>query len=332
MKQSDIAVIVLNWNGKSDSLACIDALGRQTLKHDIIAVDNGSEDSFFNEIQTNHPEIISVRNDKNMGFAGGVNSGIRIAIEHGYKYIALINNDAKPEKDWLNNLFQTIAIDKSTGIVTGKLLKTDGSIDSTGDLYTSWGLPYPRGRGEKDNGQYDKKQEVFAASGGASLYRVEMLKDIGLFDEDFFAYYEDVDISFRARLAGWKIIYEPKAVAYHKIGATSSKIKGFTTYQTIKNLPFLMWKNVPLSLMPKVLPRLFVAHSAIAFSALSRGHFIPVIKGYFMSCLLLPKKLYERHLIQSSKKISTDGLRELITFDLPPNAYKLRKIRSFFVR
>ena len=72
--------------------------------------------------------------------------------------------------------------------------------------------------------------------------------------------------------------------------------------------------------------------SAIAFSALSRGHFIPVIKGYFMSCLLLPKKLYERHLIQSSKKISTDGLRELITFDLPPNAYKLRKIRSFFVR
>jgi len=332
MKQSDIAVIVLNWNGKSDSLACIDALGRQTLKHDIIAVDNGSEDGFLNEIQTNHPEIISVRNEKNMGFAGGVNSGIRIVIERGYKYVALINNDAKPEKDWLNNLFQTIAIDKSTGIVTGKLLKTDGSIDSTGDLYTSWGLPYPRGRGEKDNGQYHQKQEVFAASGGASLYRVEMLKDIGLFDEDFFAYYEDVDISFRARLAGWKVIYEPKAVAYHKIGATSSKIKGFTTYQTIKNLPFLMWKNVPLSLMPKVLPRLFVAHSAIAFSALSRGHFIPVIKGYFMSCLLLPKKLYERHLIQSSKKISTDGLRELITFDLPPNAYKLRKIRSFFVR
>ena len=82
-----------------------------------------------------------------------------------------------------------------------------------------------------------------------------MLKQIGLFDEDFFAYYEDVDISFRAQLAGWKVAYAPKAVAYHQIGATSSKIKGFTTYQTMKNLPMLLWKNVPAGLLISVVPR-----------------------------------------------------------------------------
>ena len=143
MKQSDIAVIVLNWNGKSDSLACIDTLGKQTLKHEIIAVDNGSEDGFFSEIQNNYPEIITVGNEKNLGFAGGVNTGIRIAKKQGYKYIALLNNDATPNKDWLEKLFNTIKSDETVGIVTGKLLKTDGTIDSTGDLYTIWGLPYP---------------------------------------------------------------------------------------------------------------------------------------------------------------------------------------------
>src|SRR6201999_312952 len=96
-----------------------------------------------------------------------------------------------------------------------------------------------------DIDKYDKQTAVFVASGGASLYRIKMLQEIGLFDEDFFAYYEDVDLSFRAQLAGWKVAYAPRAVAYHQIGATSGHIKGFTTYQTIKNLPLLFYKNVP---------------------------------------------------------------------------------------
>lgn len=95
-----------------------------------------------------------------------------------------------------------------------------------------------------------------------------MLQEIGLFDEDFFAYYEDVDLSFRAQLSGWKVLYSPAAIAYHQIGATSSKIEGFTTYQTIKNLPWLLWKNVPSRLLWQVVPRFKLAYVSFFISAL----------------------------------------------------------------
>ncbi len=326
-KQLKIAVIMLNWNGAEDSLACVSALDNQTLSHTLIAVDNGSSDNFTQKyIQTeNH---ILLQNSSNLGFAGGVNTGIHYALEHGFDWIALLNNDAIPEEDWLEKLYNVTDF-KSAGIITGKLLKTDGLIDSTGDVYTSWGLPYPRGRDTTDTGQYDKQESVFSGSGGASLYSSEMLRDIGLFDEDFFAYYEDVDISFRAQLAGWKVVYTPKAIAHHKVGASSGKVPGLTTYMTIKNLPWLFWKHVPMRLIPTVWPRFFVAHSAIIASSLAKGKIAPVFKGIIVSFILLPKKLIERRKIQKSRKVSDDYIKSLITYDLPPNAAKLRKIRRF---
>lgn len=330
-----IAVVVLNWNGEQDSLNCINAIQKQTAGHDIIAVDNASKDNFVSIIEKNYPGITLLKNSKNLGFAGGVNTGIRHAISKGYEFVALINNDATPDTTWLSALLepthttvQGSTLYRQVGIVTGKLLKTDGTIDSTGDQYTSWGLAYPRGRNDKDSGQYDTEQEVFGATGGASLYRVEMLKQIGLFDEDFFAYYEDVDISFRAQLAGWKVIYNPKAIAHHKIGASSGKVPGLTTYMTIKNLPWLFWKNVPIRLVPTIWPRFFLSHLSIILSSLSKGKIVPVFKGLFVCVLLFPKKLVERRKIQSSRKASTDYIKSIITYDLPPNAYKLKKVRS----
>ena len=159
-----------------------------------------------------------------------------------------------------------------------------------------------------------------------------MLKEIGLFDNDFFAYYEDVDISFRAQLAGWKVLYEPSAVAYHEIGATSSKIPGFTTYQTIKNLPWLFWKNVPSKYLLKVGVRFYFAYISFIISALLRRQFRPVLKGVFVSTMLLPKKLVQRHKIQASAKVSPEYIWSIMTHDLPPNATKLRKIRSFYYK
>src|SRR5690606_20741179 len=142
---------------------------------------------------------------------------IRAALRKNTDYIALFNNDAVAHQDWLKNLVKTLEDDPETGIATCKLLSADKSrIDSTGDFYTTWGLPFPRGRGEAKLTKYDNDTRVFGASGGASLYRASMLKEIGLFDEDFFAYYEDVDISFRAQLAGWKVLYVPTAEAYHQ--------------------------------------------------------------------------------------------------------------------
>ncbi len=318
----------MNWNGEEDSLVCIGALKSQSQKHQIVAVDNGSDDNFCNIISERYPEIIIIKNNTNLGFAGGINSGIHYTIDNDFEFVALINNDAKPDRDWLKNLF--LGMSKNVGIVTGKLLKTDGSIDSTGDQYTSWGLAYPRGRNEKDVGQYDNQRGVFGATGGASLYKVKMLKDIGLFDEDFFAYYEDVDLSFRAQLAGWKVIYTPKAVAHHKIGASSRKVPGLTTYMTIKNLPWLFWKNVPFHLMPTILPRFFISYVSIVLSSLAKGKIIPVFKGLFVTTFLLPKKLVRRNAIQSNRRVSIEYIKSIITYDLPPNAYKLMRVRSVF--
>jgi len=155
-----------------------------------------------------------------------------------------------------------------------------------------------------------------------------MLKQIGLFDEDFFAYYEDVDLSFRAQLAGWKVAFVPDAVVYHQISATSSKIKGFATYHTLKNLPLLFWKNVPLGLMPKVGPRFVLAYSSFVGRTLLRGQFGPFFKGLFMSLYLWPKKIAQRRKIQRDRKVSVSYINSIITHDLPPNAGKLRALRS----
>jgi len=324
-----LAVVVPNWNGLNSIEVCLYSLDKQIAKCVIIVADNASSDGSVDLIKKKYPNVILVKNTKNLGFAGGVNSGIKKAMELKCDAVALFNNDAVADKDWLKNLALVMSANKKAGLVTGKLMAGDsGKFDSTAEIYTIWGLPYPRGRGIKDNGQYDKPEEVFAGSGGASLYRVSMLKEIGLFDEGFFAYYEDVDISFRAQLAGWKVVYEPSAVAYHQIGATSSKIKGFTTYQTMKNLQLLWYKNVPSNFMYKTGWRFFVAHTLFLFRAISRGQVISAIKGYLVGSWLLVKKRGERKKIQASKKVSDDYIWSIMLHDLPPNAKALRSIRS----
>ncbi len=327
-----VAVVMINWNGEEDSRVCLEALKAQSINATLVVVDNGSSDNFSGFVKESHEDVVLLENSKNLGFAGGANTGIKYAIDNNFDYVALINNDAIPTKTWLEELLKASAEDAEIGITTCKLLKTDGTIDSTGDQYTTWGLPYPRGRNDKDTGQYNTSELVFAGSGGASLYSIEMLKQIGLFDEDFFAYYEDVDISFRAQLAGWKVMYEPKAVAHHKIGASSGRVQGFTNYQTVKNLPWLLWKNVPFVLLPKILPRFFVSYNAIVFSSLAKAKFVPVFKGLLMTTLLLPKKLLQRYKIQKSKVVTTSYINKMLTHDLPPNAEKLRKLRSLFTK
>jgi GT2 family glycosyltransferase len=309
--------------------ACLDSLKHQAQSHTIVVVDNGSVDNSIEIIEKNYPDVLLIRHPKNKGFAGGVNAGIKHAIEKGAKYVALLNNDAVADDNWLRNLVEFLDDSPKAGIATSKICDDKKThLDSTGDLYTIWGLPYPRGRGEEFSDKYDKDTWVFGASGGASMYRVKTLEQIGLFDEDFFAYYEDVDISFRAQLAGWKIAYVPSAIVYHEIGATSGSIKGFTTYQTLKNLPLLLWKNVPWALMPKVWPRLALAYSGLVVSAISRGQIVPVLKGLAVGTVLWPKKLVQRYQIQQNRKVPVEYINSMIIHDLPPNAAKLRRLRA----
>ncbi len=324
-----IAIIVPNWNGHDFIRPCLDSLLAQTVNPHVIVVDNGSVDGSPEMIEHDYPDVELIRLPKNRGFAGGVNVGIQKALQSGATYIALFNDDAQADKDWAKHLSEVLDENENIGIVTGKFLdKTGKTIDSTGDLYTTWGLPYPRGRGEKNENNYADREYVFGASGGASMYRAGMLKEIGLFDEDFFAYYEDIDISFRAQLAGWRIMYEPRAIAHHLIGATSGKIKGFTTYQTMKNLPWLFWKNVPKGLRWKIFIRFKLAYFSIWFSSIAKGKGWPATKGMIVMLVLLPKKLFQRHKIQKNIKVTPEYIGSVLTWDLPPNATKLKKVRK----
>jgi GT2 family glycosyltransferase len=324
-----ISVVIPNWNGKDSLGDCLDSLLAQTLPARIIVVENGSTDGSLEFVREKYPSVELVVHEKNLGFDGGVNSGIRRAMELGDEFVALFNNDAVAEKNWLKNLLAALENNHKAGIATSKIMSIDGEhLDSTGDLYTIWGLPFPRGRGEKVSDEYDNDTLVFGASGGASLYRIEMFEKIGLFDEDFFAYYEDTDISFRAQLSGWKVVYAPKAVVYHQIGATSGKIKDFTTYQTIKNLPWVVWKNVPGTLLPTVLPRFTLAYLSFVARAVQRGQIKAAVKGLSWSLIKLPKKLIERRRIQKNKQVSTQYISSIMLHDLPPNAHKLRNLRA----
>lgn len=328
-----VAVVIPNWNGKEDLPACLDSLLQQTLPCKIVVVENGSTDGSIELLSQNYPQITVLLQKKNLGFAGGVNVGIRYALEHNFTHIALLNNDAVVAPNWLETLVMAIEQDTKVGIVTSKIVHSDKShLDSTGDIYTTWGLPFPRGRNENNLNTYDQETVIFGASGGASLYRCEMLREIGLFDEDFFAYYEDIDISFRAQLAGWQVLFAPQAIAYHQISATSNKLKGFTTYQTIKNLPWVFKKNVPLSLWPVVFPRLLLAHTLFIGRAILRGHGWYALKGVVVCVYKTPKKLMERHRIQKHKQVTDEYIRSILTWDLPPNAKNLRNLRATWWR
>lgn len=327
--KNKVYIVIPNWNGLSQIGKCLESLLAQSYPARIIVVDNGSVDGSVAFVKEHYPAVELIEHSKNLGFAGGVNAGIRHALKQGATFVALFNNDAEADSKWLAKLVAVLEKNKTVGIATGKLLDDSrDKLDSTGDWYTTWGLPYPRGRGETATDKYDTETEVFAASGGASLYRSAMFKEIGLFDEDFFAYYEDVDISFRAQLAGWKVRYQPEALAYHQIGATSGKLKGFTTYQTMKNLPMLAIKNVPLRYVLSVGWRFKLAYGAFFLSAIGRGQGWPALKGFTMSILLMPKKLLQRWGIQRVKKVPSRYIWDIMTHDLPPNAHKLRALRA----
>jgi len=330
-----VAVVVLNYKGIDDTVACIASLSRQTYDDFVIvAVENGSNDGSaekFKKLENQYGDkLVTLYNDENLGFDGGVNTGIRWALENLFDYVALFNNDATADEKWLESLVAAARKHK-TGITTGLLLMGDGkTIDSTGDWYSKWGLPFPRNRGDETD-QAPASGFVMGASGGASLYSTEMLRQIGLFDEDFFAYYEDNDISLRAQLAGWKVYYEKAAVAYHNQGTTAGRMaSGFAIYQTFKNLPMVYVKNVPLGLLLSIGVRFFIAYWLMAGNAIVKGMGWPVVKGIVMGAVLSIKKLPARWHIQRSKKVPTSYIKSILWNDLPPDQTGLRKLRKVF--
>ena len=328
-----VAVVIPNLNGENYIGDAIDSLLKQILPATIIVVENASTDGSLAILESYGDKIVILKNERNLGFAGGVNVGITYALDQGFDAVALLNNDAIAVPEWLDELVKTMKQSDHAGIVTGQMrLGGESLLDSTGEFYTTWGMPYPRGRNESV-GSYSDAGEVFGASGGASLYRSITLKEVGLFDDKFFAYYEDTDISFRAQLVGWRVLYEPSAIVSHRQGETSKKmVKGFTVYQTFKNLPMLFWKNVPIGLIPSIGIRFLLAYVLIFGKAVVSGKAWPALKGFGASLILIPHTLTERSRIQKAKTVTNDYLNSIIIHDLPPNQTGIRKLRKLFAR
>lgn len=287
---------------------------------DIMLIDNGSSDDSLKHLSRfeHEKQVIFVKHSKNLGFAGGVNVGIRYAIEHDYTYVSLLNNDAIIAHNWLTVLTTTIERVGASS-ATGLLLDSTGKIiESTGDGCSSWGLPYPRQRGQAVEEAYESGF-VFGGTAGASVYKVSLFTAIGFFDETFFAYYEDTDISFRAQLAGHKAYYEKTALGYHDHGTTSRKIPGFTVYQTFKNLPLFFWKNVPLPLLFQTGVRFALCYGAMYVRAVRRGQFGVATKGVLRGVSLLPHALRQRWRIQHNRVVSASYLKTVIYQGLSPN-------------
>lgn len=328
-----VAIVALNWNGFEDTKKCVPSLLAQDYDNfEVIVVENGSTDDSRAQLQAFEKELADDRltivyNDKNLGFAGGVNTGIRYALQHDFEAVALFNNDAIADPHWLAQLVAALQAHKDAGMVTGLLLHADGTtIDSTGDFYSIWGMPFPRNRNDK-TAKAAASGYVFSGSGGASLYRAELFREIGLFDEAFFAYYEDVDVSFRAQLAGYKIYYTNTAIAYHTQGGTSSKIPGFTVYQTFKNIPLLFIKNVPAGLLIPIGMRFFVLYILILGNAVKRGTGLPALKGWLASIWYFwTRSLWQRYRIQKHRTVSTVYISSIIHHDLPPDQTGMRKL------
>lgn len=217
-------VIVVTWNGKRFLEACFSSVLKQTYAHyNVLLVDNASQDGSADFVAQRFPMVKVIRNEKNLGFPGGMNIGLRHA---DGEILALLNDDTEVQEGWLAELVKAIEVDEKVGIAGCKILYPDGRTIQHAGGFIDYPLGFGRHYGYKevDQGQYDEKREVDYVTGAAMAIRRSLLEEIGGFDEAFFpAYFEDVDLCLRARRAGYKVLYVPSAVVIHHEGGVLGK-------------------------------------------------------------------------------------------------------------
>ena len=264
-------VVVVNLNGKRFLETCLRALEAQEVEGgiEVILVDNASTDGSRDFVADAFPGVRVLAAPRNLGFAAGNNLGIRAA--QG-EHVVLLNNDTRPDPGWLAALVTAAESGGRVGAVTSKLVFMDrhGVIQNAGGVLLSDGSGADRGSGEADRGQYDRPEEVFGACGGAVLLARAMLADVGLFDERFFAYYEDTDLSWRMRLRGWRVLYEPRARVEHVHSGTSVEWSPFFVFHADRNRLFMLLKNAPW--------RLVVTATARFAGLAARGALRPLVR------------------------------------------------------
>ncbi len=335
---NSLAISIVVWNNADDAIECADSLLAQTIadRISILLVNNDSDKSTVAQLNKyiaskDTDRLVMIHTGENGGTAGGFTAAAKWAQENDVKYIGALNADAVADSKWVESLLGELEQHSDTGIATGLMLHRDGkTVDSSGDFYTTWGLPGPRDRNKPTAKASNTAGYVFGASGGGFLARTSMYENVGYYDRVMFMYYEDVDLGFRAQLMGYKVRFTPKAIAYHKRGASADTVPGLAVYNTFKNLPILYVKNVPLSLGPTIYPRFVLTYTLILGNAIKNGSGIPALKGWLMSWRYLIYMFRERSRIQKARTASDEYINSILLHDIPPEQTGMRKFRKVF--
>jgi GT2 family glycosyltransferase len=310
----EISVVIPNWNGRTHLQRCLSSLRNQEfLEFEVIVVDNGSTDGSVEFVHLHFPEIKVIPLGENKGFSMAVNEGIKWAKGD---YVLLLNNDVEADPQLLRQLHETIARLDEADFYACRMMnfKRRELIDGAGDGFPRKGKAFRIGHNAKYGPPFQRRKRVFGACAGAALYRKELFEKVGMFDEDFFAYHEDADWSFRANLMGYRCFYIPEAVVYHMgSGTTGSFRNEFTIYYNVQNMIGVIVKNIPLNLLLKYFLFLLWGQmeSFFRFSVLL-GYSRAYLAGLLGAMRLLRKMLKKRKEIQGKRRISTLELEQLL--------------------
>lgn len=301
-----VAIIIVNWNGGKYLPDCLESIKHQTCKDfDIILVDNASSDDSL-EIAKKYKDVAIIKNDKNYGFAKGNNIGVRKALRDGYKYVVLVNNDTEADRNWLAALVSLAEKDPKFGAIQSKILLADsGLINTAGGELHYLGFGYCGHYKEVDN--FSETSDICVASGASVLLRASVLKDVGLFDESFFMYAEDADLSWRIKAAGYKIAFEPKSVIYHKYSFSKNKNK---FYYAERNRLIFVIKNYDAKTFLLLSPAFLVTELAMILFAAMDGWLMEKIRGYKYIVRNFSKIIASRTGVQKIKKIRDSDLKK----------------------
>lgn len=278
----EVSVIIPNFNGIAFLDGVLSSLERQTLKnYEVILVDNGSSDGSCSFAAANYPWVHIIELPDNFGFCRAVNEGIHAARA---PYVLLLNNDTEAEEHFLEEMVAAIRRHKRAFSCASKMVQYHDreKLDDAGNYYCALGWSYARGKG-RDILSYEKEEKIFAACAGAAIYRKKIFEKIGYFDEEHFAYLEDTDVGYRARIYGFQNWYAPKAVVYHVGSGTSgSKYNSFKVKLAARNNVYLNYKNMPLL-------QLFI-------------NAVPIAAGTVLKYLFFRKLGYEKDYLEGLKE------------------------------
>ncbi len=296
-----ISVVVPNWNGHAWLPSLLQSIAAQHLvPAELIVVDNGSQDGSLAYLRDAHPQVRVLALARNTGFAHAANRGLEAA--RG-SFVALLNSDIVLAPDWLARLAGAIAADAGAAAVACKMLslRDPERVYDTGDILRRDGVCEQRGRFMRDDGRWDVPGEIFGACAGAALYRRSAVLAVGGFDERYFAYLEDVDLSLRLRLAGWRCLYEP-AVALHAGGGSAHQLPRGHLFLVERNTLVLVGKAFPARWLPLVAYR----QLAWAWHALRERRLRNQLRAAAAALPLLPGALRERHALRAGAKVSIE--------------------------